>query len=95
MTPIKIYTTSYCAYCFAAKRLLSHRGYPFEEIDVEKDSALRARVSSSAGNYRTVPMIFVGEEFIGGYDELAALDRSGRLEPKLRADSQPPIAASR
>ena len=95
MIPVKIYTTSYCAYCYAAKRLLSRRGYPFHEIDVENDAALRARIAKSVGNYRTVPMIFIGDEFIGGYDELAYLDRSGRLEPKLTTELQPPKAATR
>lgn len=74
-----MYKTDYCGYCVAARRLLVRRGYAFEEIDVSQDYALRQRVSRQAGNYRMVPMIFIDEEFIGGYDELAALDRSGQL----------------
>ena len=76
---ITIYTTQYCGYCVAARRLLSRRGYAFDDVDVSRDYALRARVSQRAGGYRMVPLIFIGEEFIGGYDELALLDRSGRL----------------
>jgi glutaredoxin 3 len=74
-----MYTTDYCGYCVAARRLLTRRGYAFEEIDVSGDYGLRQRISQQAGNYRMVPMIFIGDQFIGGYDQLAALDRSGDL----------------
>jgi glutaredoxin 3 len=76
---ITLYTTKYCGYCVAAKRLLDRRGLAFEEIDVSNDYGLRQSVSKRAGNYRTVPMIFIDDEFIGGYDELAVLDRRGKL----------------
>lgn len=84
MRPVRIYTTSYCGYCGAATRLLTRRGVQYEQIDVEHDSALRGRISAQVGNYRTVPMIFIGDEFIGGFDQLAALDRAGLLEGKLK-----------
>ena len=74
-----MYTTRYCGYCVAARRLLDRRGYAYEDIDVSGDYALRQEMSRRAGNYRTVPMIFIDDEFIGGFDELAALDRSGAL----------------
>lgn len=76
---IKLYSTRYCGFCVAARKLLQRRGYVFEEVDVSHDNALRHRVSKQAGNYRTVPMIFINEEFIGGYEELAVLDRNGEL----------------
>lgn len=80
-----MYAKPYCGYCAAARHLLRSRGYAFEEFDVGRDRELRERISRSAGNYRTVPMIFIGDEFIGGYDELAAMDRSGALAAKLAA----------
>jgi glutaredoxin 3 len=82
--PILLYTTRYCGYCSAAKQLLSRRGYAFKEVDVA-DPVVRDEVSARAGNYRTVPMIFIGDEFIGGFDELSALDRSGELNEKIVA----------
>ncbi len=74
-----MYSTRYCGFCVAARRLLQRRGYVFEDIDVSFDNALRNRISKEAGNYRTVPMIFIDDRFIGGYEELAALDRNGEL----------------
>jgi glutaredoxin 3 len=79
MAQVKIYTTRVCAYCVAAKRLLGARGVAYEEIDVTGDDARRAWLVETTGK-RTVPQIFIGSEAIGGYDELTALDRSGRLK---------------
>ena len=79
---VKIYTTSYCGYCRMAKQLLRDRNVAFEEIDVGGDDAKREWLVEATGRY-TVPQIFIGEESIGGYDELAALDRSGRLASRL------------
>lgn len=81
MTKVKVYTTDYCPFCDAAKDLLSARGIPFQAIDVsnpEDKVALKERTG-----WRTVPQIFIGEEMIGGYQELAALDLSGALLTKL------------
>jgi len=80
--PVKIYTTFYCGYCRAAKQLLQQRGIPFEEIDVSDDDATREWLVTATGR-RTVPQIFFGDESIGGYDELVAIDRSGRLAARL------------
>jgi glutaredoxin 3 len=82
MTDVKIYTTRMCGYCVAAKRLLSARGIPYEEIDVTGDDDKRAWLVEVTKR-RTVPQIFIGEEAIGGYDDLAELDRSGELAQKL------------
>ena len=82
MTDVRIYTTRVCGYCVAAKRLLAARAIPYEEIDVSGDDARRAWLVETTG-LRTVPQIFIGGESIGGYDELAALDRSGQLAGKL------------
>jgi glutaredoxin 3 len=79
---VTIYTTRVCSYCIAAKRLLSSRGVPYQEIDVTDDDAKRAWLVEATGR-RTVPQIFIGGEAIGGYDDLALLDRSGRLKAML------------
>jgi glutaredoxin 3 len=77
--PVKIYTTNYCAYCARAKQLLRDRGILFQEIDVTEDAAARRWLIEVTGGRRTVPQIFIGDRPIGGYTELAALDRAGEL----------------
>ena len=77
-----IYTTRVCSYCVAAKRLLTARSVPYQEIDVSSDDAKRAWLVEATGR-RTVPQIFIAGEPIGGYDDLAALDKSGELAKKL------------
>ena len=79
MSSITLYTTPTCSYCVSAKRLLSERGFGYTEVDVAQNAQLRSELSVANGNYGTVPMIFVGDLFIGGFDELAALDRRGEL----------------
>ena len=78
---ITLYTTDYCGYCRAAKRLLAERGLAFTEIDLTNNAAARAAVAARAGGWRTVPMLFIDERFIGGYQELLALDQAGQLSP--------------
>jgi glutaredoxin 3 len=82
MNDVKIYTTRVCPYCVAAKRLLSARSIPYEEVDVTGDDAKRAWLVEATGR-RTVPQIFIRGEAVGGYDDLAALDKSGALAAKL------------
>ena len=84
--PVQIYTRRLCGYCFAARRLFTRLGLDFEEIAVDGQPALRQEVSERAGNWRTVPMIFVGDRFIGGYQEAAELHRRGELETMCRPD---------
>lgn len=81
--PIEIYTTPFCGYCHAAKRLLAGKGASFSEIDVSGDPDLRQKMTARARGGRTVPQIFIGETHVGGFDELYALDRAGRLDPLL------------
>ena len=83
MPPVTVYTTRVCPYCVAAKRLLATRGIPFSEIDVTGDHSKRAWLVEATGR-KTVPQIFIGDDPVGGYDELATLDRGGRLEAMLR-----------
>jgi glutaredoxin 3 len=83
MKSVEIYTTPTCGYCMAAKRLLSHKGIEFTEIDVSRDPDQRATMTRRSNGGRTVPQIFVGAEHVGGCDELYALDHAGRLDPLL------------
>lgn len=79
---ITLYTTRFCPYCSAAKQLLNSKQLSFEEIPVDGDPDLRAQMSQRAGQ-RTVPQIWIGETHVGGYTDLAALERSGGLDKLL------------
>jgi len=83
---VRIYTRRWCGYCFAARRLFTRLGVDFEEIALDGQRELRREVSERAGNWRTVPMIFVGDQFIGGYQEAAELNRRGALKKKCFPD---------
>ena len=85
MKHVEIYTSPLCGYCHAAKRLLSQKGVSFAEIDVSRDPARRQEMLTRASGRHTVPQIFVGETHVGGYDDLSALERAGKLDPLLAA----------
>ena len=82
MATNEIYTTPTCPYCHAAKALLAEKGADYTEITV-LDPELRAAMTQRANGRRTVPQIFIGETHVGGYDDMAALERQGRLDPLL------------
>ena len=82
MARIEIYTTPTCPYCHAAKALLAEKGADYTEITV-LDPELRAKMTERAHGRRTVPQIFIGDTHVGGYDDMAALDRRGGLDPLL------------
>jgi glutaredoxin 3 len=84
MPKVTIYTTPYCPYCHAAKALLKKKGIAFEEIDVQ-DRTLRQKMMLRANGRHTVPQIFIGEEHVGGSDDIHELDRRGQLDPLLQA----------
>ncbi len=86
MTKVEIYSSMWCPFCHRAKRLLQSRGVAFEELDVDADPALRHEMTARSGGRRTVPKIFIDDRHVGGADELAALDRAGRLTGMLRAE---------
>jgi glutaredoxin 3 len=83
MHTVEIYTTPVCGYCRMAKQLLGRKGIDFTEIDVSADPGLRSAMVERAGGRRTVPQIFVGPTYVGGCDELYALERAGKLDPLL------------
>jgi glutaredoxin 3 len=81
---VTIYTTRVCPYCVAAKQLMKARGIAYDEVDVSSDDAKRTWLAQTTGR-KTVPQIFISGAAVGGYDELAALDKSGRLAEMLAA----------
>jgi len=85
MKPVRIYTTDYCGYCVRAKQLLERKGVPFEEIDVTGDDEMRRKLVEMSGGQRTVPQIFIGDAHVGGYTDLAKLDREGELDRMLQS----------
>lgn len=81
---IVMYTSPFCGYCAAAKRLLTSKGAEFTEIDVLMDPARRREMEERSGRH-TVPQIFIGETHVGGFDDLNALESRGELDALLRA----------
>ena len=84
MTEVRIYSTPVCPYCVRAKNLLKGKGQAYTEVDVSDDDE-RAKMIELAGGKRTVPQIFIGDTHVGGYDDLAALERKGELDALLAA----------
>jgi len=82
MAAIVMYSKGWCPYCDRAKRLLSAKGQSWTEIDVEASDAARDEMVERSGR-RTVPQIFIGDRYVGGFEELAALDAAGELDPLL------------
>ena len=83
MAKVEIYTTDYCPYCTHAKNLFDGKGVSYEEIDVTGDDEARTALVKKAGGLRTVPQIFINGQHIGGFDDTAALDKEGKLDPLL------------
>lgn len=81
-TPIRIYTKPTCGFCIAAKKLLTQKNIAFTDTNIAKNPSLRDELVAQTG-HRTVPIIFVKDKFIGGYDNLQALARSGELDKLL------------
>lgn len=84
MQPIEIYTSPLCGFCHAAKRLLNAKGVSFAEHDVVRTPDKRQEMLSRANGRHTVPQIFVGDTHVGGYDDMAALDRAGKLDALIQ-----------
>jgi len=80
---VEIYTKMYCGYCFRAKRLLTDKGVEFTEYDITLGGPKRDEMLERAPGATTVPQIFIDGKAIGGSDDLAALDRAGKLDTLL------------
>ena len=81
---VLMYTTAVCPYCMMAERLLVSKGVEIEKVRIDLEPQRRAEMMEKTGR-RTVPQIYVGETHVGGYDDLAALDRAGKLDPLLQS----------
>jgi len=87
MPRISMYCTAWCPYCIAAERLLAAKGVvEIEKIRVDLEPARRAEMMQRSGR-RTVPQIYFDDFHVGGFDDLAALDQAGKLEPMLGRES--------
>lgn len=82
MPKITVYTTPFCPYCIAAKRMLKKKGAAFEEIDVSNDAERQKMMEKTDGGY-TVPQIFIGARHVGGFDDMSELEALGELDPLL------------
>lgn len=83
--PITLYTSAVCAYCMAAKNFLKSRNLEWSEVRIDLDPAERERMVERAGR-TSVPQIFIGETHVGGYDDLVALQRAGKLDGVLAGE---------
>ncbi|MDE0985888.1 MAG: glutaredoxin 3 [Yoonia sp.] len=83
MQPVELYTTELCGFCHAAKRLLTSKGVSFSEVNLNAQPERRAEMMQRANGGRTVPQIFIGTTHVGGFDELNALNRAGKLDALL------------
>ncbi len=84
MATVQMYTTAICPYCVRAKHLLERKGVHFEEIRIDHDQA-QMRVMMERSKRCTVPQIFIGDQHVGGYDDMAELEARGELDPLLEA----------
>jgi glutaredoxin 3 len=80
---VEMYSKMYCGYCFRAKRLLESKGVEFTEYDITLGGPKRDEMRERAPHARTVPQIFIDGKLIGGSDDLAALERAGKLDGLL------------
>jgi glutaredoxin 3 len=85
MAQVEMYTKAFCPYCARAKRLLDEKGVDFEEIDVTMGGAKKQEMLERAPGHTTVPSIFIDGQHVGGSDDLAALEASGKLDALLAA----------
>ena len=84
MAAVKMYSTGMCPYCVQAERLLASKGVTaIDKIRVDLEPDRRQEMMTRTGR-RTVPQIYIGDFHVGGYDDLVALDRAGRLDPLLK-----------
>ena len=83
---ITLYTTAICPYCVAAKNFLKSKGRDWTEVRIDTDPAEREKMVARTRR-TSVPQIFIGETHVGGYDDMMALHRAGKLEPLLNGEA--------
>ena len=82
MAKVTLYSADWCPFCVRAKRLLEGKNIPFTEINVDQHPGKREEMVAKTG-HKTIPMIFINEQFIGGFSELSALEQKGELDALL------------
>ena len=87
---IVMYSTGWCPYCVRARALLERKGLAFREIKIDEDPAERDAMLARSGGRRTVPQIFVGDHHVGGFDDLYALDKAGKLDELISTKDTSP-----
>ena len=85
MKKVVIYTGPACNFCSAAKHLLNKKKINYEEIDIGYDDKKREEMQKKSNGAKTIPQIFIGEEHVGGYVELKALEKDGKLDSLLNS----------
>ncbi len=83
MKTVEIYTSTFCGFCVAAKRLLKQKGVDFTEINIGSNPEKRQEMMARANGGHTVPQIFIGDAHVGGCDDIFALESSGQLDAML------------
>ena len=83
MAQVEMYSSMFCPFCSRAKHLLTQKGVEFIEIDVDTSPGRRNEMLERANGQHTVPQIFIDNRHVGGSDDLAALERAGKLDPML------------
>lgn len=83
MPEVTIYSSNYCPFCIRAKQLLDSKKVKYKEIVVDGQPAVRAEMSRLAGGRTSVPQIWINKTYVGGCDQLLALERSGKLDSLL------------
>jgi glutaredoxin 3 len=82
MNKVQIYTSNYCPYCIRAKQLLDSKGVAYDEVNLDKNPEHKLETMQKL-KWRTVPIILIGDELIGGYDQLVSLERTNKLDELL------------
>ena len=85
MAEVVVYEKGWCPYCMRAKALLDSKGVKYRLVDVLSDPALEREMIDRSGGRYTVPQIFIGDRHVGGFDDMAALDAAGDLDPLLNS----------
>ncbi len=88
MPKIVMYSTLFCPYCMRAKALLDSKGVDYEELRIEGDQERMREMIQRANGRNSVPQIFIDDYHVGGYDDMAALDRAGKLDPLLETPAR-------
>lgn len=83
MAQVEIYTANYCPYCDRAKTLLKKKGVQYKEYDATSSDTLREEAMQRSGGRKTVPQIFIDKKHIGGFDDISALEKEGKLDALL------------